>query len=80
MQPKFVSQGVEVVIAGNIGPHAYKVLSSAGIKIYVGASGKVSKIGEQFKLGQLKEAGSGDFGPGRTGGWIAVRKKSGEKS
>jgi len=49
--------GAEVVLTGNCGPRAYQVLSAAGIKIYVGASGTVADALKQFEEGKLGEAG-----------------------
>jgi len=60
-------RGVGAVITGNIGPNAYQVLSSAGIRILIGASGTVREAVEMFKRGQLQDAtipGSPGFGPG----------------
>jgi predicted Fe-Mo cluster-binding NifX family protein len=45
--------GTEVVITGNCGPKAFKVLSSAGIQVVVGAQGTVAKAIEAFKSGAL---------------------------
>jgi len=61
-------RGVQAVITGNVGPNAYQVLSSAGIKIMIGASGTVREAVERFKSGSLQEAatpGPAGFGMGR---------------
>ena len=55
--------GAEVVVTGNCGPRAYQVLSAAGIKVYVGASGTVADALKQFEEGELQEAGSPNVGP-----------------
>jgi predicted Fe-Mo cluster-binding NifX family protein len=47
----------EAVITGNCGPRAFQVLSAAGIRVYVGASGTVAEALRQFEQGKLKEAG-----------------------
>jgi predicted Fe-Mo cluster-binding NifX family protein len=61
--------GVKVVITGNVGPNAFNVLSSTGIKIVVGASGSIKEAIEKYKSGQLKEVSNptvgGHFGMGR---------------
>ena len=46
----------EALITGNCGPKAFKVLSAANIKVYVGASGTVAEALEKFKKGELKES------------------------
>ncbi|RLG50169.1 MAG: dinitrogenase iron-molybdenum cofactor [Thermoproteota archaeon] len=50
------NQGIEAVIAGNIGPNAWAVLSSLGIK-FVQASGiKVREAVEKYIRGELQPA------------------------
>jgi len=49
------NKGVKAVITGNVGPNAYRVLSSAGIEIIPGASGTVREVIEKFKRGQLRK-------------------------
>ncbi len=46
--------GVEVVITGNCGPKAFMTLQSAGIKIIIGAEGKVSEVFAKFKRGECQ--------------------------
>ena len=58
-------QGVEAVVTGNVGPNASRVLSGAGIKVYVGASGTVREAIEAFKAGRLSAAA----GPTVSGHW-----------
>lgn len=45
---------VEAIITGNIGPNAFKVLSSASIDIFSGISGTVNSAIEKIKNGELK--------------------------
>ncbi len=44
----------EVVITGNVGPKAFKVLQAAGIKVYLCDSILVSEAVDCFKKGTLK--------------------------
>ena len=46
----------EVVIAGNFGPNAYKVLAEGALKAYTGASGTVKDAVEAFRAGSLEAA------------------------
>ena len=48
-------KGVKVLITGNIGPNAFQVLNSSGIKIVTVASGTVNQVVEQFLSGELEE-------------------------
>ncbi len=44
-------KGVEAVLTGNCGPNAYQALSTAGIKVIAGISGKVTDVITEYKLG-----------------------------
>jgi predicted Fe-Mo cluster-binding NifX family protein len=73
-----VEKGVGAVLTGNCGPNAHQVLSSAGIKIITGVSGKIKDVIEEYKLGTYSaahqpnvadhygmQAGGGGMGAGR---------------
>jgi len=64
--------GAKVVLTGNIGPNAFQVLSSAGIKVATSVFGTVREAIEKYKRGELEEVKSptsgGHFGAGRRRG------------
>ena len=70
-------KGVEAVLTGNCGPNAYQVLSSAGVKVITGVSGKVSDAAAEYKLGTYSSAQQANVtdhfgmgaGTGRGGGF-----------
>jgi len=70
------SSGAKIVITGNMGPRAFDVLRTAGVKILVGALGLSAKEAlEKYNQGELEEVaqptGPSHFGLGRrfgTGG------------
>ena len=47
------SKGVEIVITGNCGPKATRILEAAGIKVITGCSGTIKQALEDFKNGKL---------------------------
>ena len=49
-----VSKGAEVVITGNIGPNALRVLSAAGVRRFIGQEGTVSRAIDEYKKGSLR--------------------------
>ena len=53
-----VNKGIDVVISGNMGPNAFQVLSTAGVKIATGAYGTVKDAVELYQAGKLTEAGT----------------------
>jgi len=53
-----VNKGVDVVISGNMGPNAFQVLSTAGVKIATGGYGTVKDAVELYQAGKLTEAGT----------------------
>ena len=69
-----VNQGAEVVITGNIGPNAFGVLGTSGIRIFQAVSGtKIKDVLTAFKQEQLPEitqplGGGFGRGLGRGGG------------
>ncbi|MEW6619112.1 MAG: NifB/NifX family molybdenum-iron cluster-binding protein [bacterium] len=61
-----VSTGAQVVMTGNCGPKAFMTLQAAGIKIVIGAEGKVSEMLEKFKKGECQYAQN----PNVEGHWV----------
>lgn len=51
-------RGVEAVITGNVGPNAYRVLETAGVRIFTGASGTAEEALAAYNSGSLTSAGS----------------------
>ncbi|MCD4783110.1 MAG: NifB/NifX family molybdenum-iron cluster-binding protein [Candidatus Eremiobacteraeota bacterium] len=48
--------GAKVLITGNCGPNAFRVLGAAGIEVYTGFSGTVFEAINAFKKGELKKS------------------------
>jgi predicted Fe-Mo cluster-binding NifX family protein len=48
-------KGVNIVLAGGIGPHMIKELLDAGLRIYRGAIGDLEQTFEDYKAGMLTE-------------------------
>jgi predicted Fe-Mo cluster-binding NifX family protein len=53
------NKGVEAIITGQVGPNAFTTLQAAGMKILVGASGKVCDVLEKYRKGQLTSYAQG---------------------
>lgn len=60
------AKGVKAVLTGNCGPNAYKVLSSSGIQVITGVSGKVKDAIDAYRKGEYRASPrpnvSGHFG------------------
>jgi predicted Fe-Mo cluster-binding NifX family protein len=65
-------KGVQAVLTGNCGPNAYQVLSSAGIQLITGVSGKVKDAIEGYQSGKFQANARANvpdhFGMGGTSG------------
>ena len=55
-----IESGAEVLITGHVGPKAFKVLNSAGIKIYCAKCDTVAEALTQYKNGELEQALTND--------------------
>jgi len=53
-----INQGVEAIITGNIGPNAYQVLATAGMKVITGTTGTVREAVERYMRGELQTTSS----------------------
>ena len=53
---RVVELGAEAVIASNTGPKAFRVLTAAKVRIFVGVSGTIAEAVAQFERGALNEA------------------------
>lgn len=49
-----VSSGAEVLLTGNCGPQAFRVLSAAGVKIYSGIKGTVQEAVQAWRQNELE--------------------------
>ena len=61
-----IDTNVKAVVTGSIGPNAFRVLSAAGVRVFVGGSGTVRDSLEWYKSGALTEA-SESTAPGHHG-------------
>lgn len=61
-----VNQKADVLITGNCGPKAFQVLDKVGIKIVVGAKGRVVDALQQFKNNELQPTGGANV----DGHWV----------
>lgn len=58
---KYISDaGAHVLITGHVGPKAFKALTQAGIKIYIGAKGSIKEAISDYKSGTLTLAEKAD--------------------
>jgi predicted Fe-Mo cluster-binding NifX family protein len=57
-----LAQGAGTVIAGNVGPGAFRTLTGAGVQVYSGAFGSVDVVYQAYLQGRLVPA-AGDPGP-----------------
>jgi len=51
-----VEQGVKMVLTGNCGPKAFKVLQASGVKVAVGISGTIQEVVKQYQQGKIEFA------------------------
>lgn len=63
---RVINKGAEAVVTGHCGPKAFRTLSTAEIKIYIGAKGTVKDAVESLKAGTLQPAENADV----EGHWV----------
>ncbi|RJO64418.1 MAG: dinitrogenase iron-molybdenum cofactor biosynthesis protein [Myxococcales bacterium] len=52
--------GAKALLTGHVGPKAFRVLSAAGVEIYLGVKGTVRQAFEAYAKGELRRAESAD--------------------
>ncbi len=57
--PLLQQLGVTVLLAGNMGEGALRVLSNCGIDVYRGNTGDTRSLVESFLKGEIRDSGSG---------------------
>lgn len=70
---QLVDLDVVAVLTGDVGPNAFRVLSAAGVKVYVGCTGHCADALQQYRAGKLSEAG-GPTSPGHHGHGAGQRR------
>jgi predicted Fe-Mo cluster-binding NifX family protein len=69
------SKGANVVITGNFGPNASRILNAAGVDVIVGVSGPIREAIERYKRGELSPTDQANvpdhYGMGMGGGQSA---------
>ena len=60
------SHNTDALITGNCGPKAFKVLDAAGIKVIIGARGRIEDVIGRYKKGELEHADSANV----EGHWV----------
>lgn len=62
-----VNRGAGIVITGDMGPNAYRVLAAAGVRMFVGVTGTCESALEGYRRGAMREIGA-PTSPGHHGG------------
>jgi predicted Fe-Mo cluster-binding NifX family protein len=48
------SKGAQAVVTGNVGPNAVQTLSAAGVEVFMGQSGTVREVMENYTRGKIR--------------------------
>ena len=59
---RIVNTGCKAVLTGNIGPNAFKIFDSTGIKVFTGLNGPIKEALINYKNGKIKETKSPNVG------------------
>jgi len=51
----FINKGIEAVIVGNIGPHAFEIVNTSRSKVYLARKMSVDEAVKKFLNGELKQ-------------------------
>lgn len=52
---EFLDKGIEAFIVGNIGPHAFEIVSTPRSKVYLARKMSVQESIDKFLIGELKQ-------------------------
>lgn len=52
---QLLDEGIDVIITGNLGPNAFKIINKANIKAYQCDEVSISSVLEKYKKGELTE-------------------------
>ena len=58
-----INQGVDVLLAGNLGPNAASVVHNSGIEVFSGIHGTVADTLNSYEAGELNKATQATVGP-----------------
>lgn len=53
---QIIDMKIGTVVTGDVGPNAFRVLSAAGVRVFVGGSGTIREAMERYRNGSLREA------------------------
>ena len=55
---RMIDNGVTAIVTGNVGPNAFRVLSEAGIRVFLSSSDTVRSALDKYRDGKLEEIGA----------------------
>jgi len=60
------ANGVQAVLTGHMGPNAFRTIASEGIQVFLGMTGNVREVVENFKQGRYQPDQQHDTGSHQT--------------